>query len=391
MTKKFLFKIFLFLILGFGIYKAWQVWFGSVMPIPSATNITMLTPSVEVSDKLSDQIAYILSKDAPVRGVFKYAITDVTDKDPFVIVSVAGFSVSQPDTWSIDNAIWIGTVTTVKNSTNGYVDVVNVKNTTYGGGSGDILPFQNGTTAQYGPAGVHDCGFSLNGWKAVDLFPSQGMVYAAQAGEVSYICRDSHQMSIRVGNNMYVHLVDTGIEVGKNFTQGEAISNLVPGTFSDTCGNTDQLEDAAHVHFCFIPSGDGTYSADGYTLSTSTGNWTKGETTVHPTDYLTATWENADIIPDSTVGNNFWDGIVDGITTLTKPAKDALPQHQDMGIADTVLKKVSTPLELAYAVVLSQFNMTVPMWVISIWFILEAVRIIYAAYMWIKQAIPVIG
>lgn len=260
-----------------------------------------------------------------------------------------------------------------------------------GGGAGDILPFYKNTQAQYGPAGVHNCGFSLNGWLAVDLFPNNGEVYAANTGDVSYVCRDSTQMSIRVGDHMYVHLVDTGIKVGDHINQGQRISTLVKGNFNDTCGNATQNPDAGHVHFCFIPDGN-SYTADGWTLNTLDGNWRRGVDTVGTTGYLTAIWENANVaIPGSTVGANFWDGMAGGLVSFVSQILPVFPSHEAYGIAEKIIGVIKTPMDLVYNLVLVNFNMTITIWCFGIISALELIRLIYAGYMWVKRAIPVIG
>jgi hypothetical protein len=258
------------------------------------------------------------------------------------------------------------------------------------GGAGNILPFRSGTSAQYGMSGVHSCGFQLNGWQAVDFFPAEDMIYSSKAGEINYICRDNTQVAIRIGDNLYTHLADGGQLVGDTYAQGQAISGMVPGTFNDTCGVSNQSAQAYHVHFCFYPTHD-VWAADGYTLSTITGNWTKNGETYEPLEYLTADWSNAGVVLGPVAGGNIWDSVTGGVTSMVGHTVEALPAHTDMGMANTVLGSAGPALDLIYTVVLSNFNLTVPMWCIGIIFVLETVRIAYAGWMWVKKAIPIIG
>jgi hypothetical protein len=314
------------------------------------------------------------------------------------MVSVAGFPLNQQMPYSLDNAVWTGRVTLAPDGTGALVDdalpaaLLGTTENLGTGGAGDWLPFRNGSQAQYGVLGVHNCGFGLIGWEAVDLFPADNNVYAATAGEVQYMCRDGTQMSFRVGDHMYVHLVDTGLSVGTRIEQGQLLSSLVKGTFNATCGNASQGAEYGHVHFCFIANGN-QYTSDGYTLNTQSGEWTKGEEVVSPLGYLTAAWTTADgaPAPASMVGANLWDEMTKGFVSLFERSTAMFPFHQDFGFSERVITIAATTLRLVYAVVLVNFQMTVVIWVFGIISALEAVRLTYAAYMWIKRAIPVVG
>lgn len=362
--------------------------------------ITLLPASLPVDQTTQRQVLAALAQAAPARGVWKYAITNIDKRAAYQLVSVAGFKLDQPEQWQLDNAVWLGTVTMVPGQAAGLVeDVIPPQQPAAPapgagvGGAGDILPFLKGTQAMYGVAGVHDCGFSLNGWKAVDLFPADGDVYASQGGEVSYVCRDDTQIAVRIGNHMYVHLVDNGIQQGAQFSQGQKLSSLVKGSFNKPCGYASQGANDAHIHFCFIDDGGNSYATDGYLLNLLSSNWTKGQETIGTMGFLTATWQDANNIPapTSTVGGNFWDGIALGATTLANGAASKFPQHTAMGLAERIVNIAAVPLQLVYATILVNFNMRIVMWVFGIIVVLETIRLIYSGYMWIKRAIPVIG
>lgn len=366
-------------------------------------NITMLPPTIKVPTDINNSVVAALERESGRLDVTTFAVTGLSARSGYTYVSVAGFPAMRPGQyWNLDSAIWIGNVV-VKDSSAVVATIPNdaitqqplhapgPEQTGRGGGTA-FLPFASGSTAQYGIAGVHDCGFSLNGWKAVDLFPSSNMVYSSLGGEVNYVCRDGTQVALRIGNNLYDHLVDTGQQIGDKYTQGQALGSLVPGTFNTACGYASQNADAYHVHFCFIPDG-GNYYADGYTLSMASQTWTKGAENVAVGGTLTAAWTdaNGNPVPSPTGGANFWDYAIGGVTGALGKVLPAFPTHQAMGMADNVIRYIKPPLDLAYTLILVNFDMTIPLWVIGIIFTLEAVRLIYAGYMWIKRAIPLIG
>lgn len=355
-----------------------------------AEGITMLPATVKVSKEMEDSVANALLGTYAERGISVYAITDVDHRGEFSVVSVAGL----PDDaaqMQLESALWLGSVTVA--DTTGMPAVVNdVPAAGEYGGSGPVLPFRDGTQAMYGFLGVHGCGFGLgSSWVAVDLFPTENMVYASEAGSVSYVCRDGTQVSMRVGNQLYAHLVDTGQVMGDTYSQGQAIAGMVPGTFTATCGNATQSENNFHVHFCLVPV-SGAWSADGYTLDINSSQWVKGEEIVDPTEYLTAAWENANVPPPgSPVGGNFWDALMGGVSEMVDTVANQLPVHEDMSMRTKVMDAARPSFELISLVFFSSFDMTVPLWMFGIITAMELIRVIYAGWMWVKRAIPIIG
>jgi hypothetical protein len=361
--------------------------------------ISMLASSLPVDLALQNRVMAVLTQDAPQRGVFKYAITNISKKSGYLYVSVAGLPMDA-EKMSLGASMWLGMVQLSTDPGHpGLVvdlqapqppsptDLIN----TGTGGAGYLLPFRSGTTAQYGTSGVHNCGFSLNSWKAVDFFPAENMVYTSRPGEINYICRDSTQVALRIGDNLYTHLVDTGQQTGDSYGHGQAISGMVPGTYTGTCGVATQGAQAYHVHFCFLPSASGTFIADGYTLDVATQDWTKGQEVASPLDYLTADWENAGTFTGHRRGGNVWDSTIGGVNSMVHNTVSILPAHVDMGMSNTVMGSAGPAFDLIYTVVLSNFDLTVPLWVLGIIFVLETVRIAYAGWMWVKKAIPIIG
>lgn len=404
MKKRFIIYLLIFIIATGVAYKL-APGRARVYPVQAQySNIIMLPSSVDVDLNISNAVANSLDAEAARLDIYNFAITNVDYQAPYYTVSVAGFPfLDDPMAWSLDQAIWLGTVSILADdgmpaTVNNLYDAPIYTTPEYGyGGSGNILPFKNGTTATYGILGVHDCGFGLTGWKSVDLFPTVDMVYSSLAGEVNYICRDGTQIAIRIGNNLYDHIVDSGQQAGASYAQGEPIGSMVPGTFQARCGNATQQSNDRHVHFCFVPNGN-YFQADGYTLDMSTNPalWTKGSEQVAPLQQLTANWALATGISDSQVGaptggSNFWDYMVDGLIAAVSRVIPQLPQHQAQGIATKVNGVIATPLKVVYTLLLVNFDMTLMIWVVGIIFAMELVRIIYAGWMFVKRAIPVIG
>lgn len=368
--------------------------------------VKMVPATIPVELRVQEAVARTLAVGAEERGIFTYAITDVTHKDGYYYVSVAGLQESSTRMrW--DDMRWLGLVTlidqpdlpgmvqtqlpTTANSLPEAAGSVSAAERIVGGGSQNILPFRDGTRALYGVKGVHDCGFTLNGWKAVDFFPEENMVYASREGSVSYVCRDDHQMTLRIGNNLYSHLKINGIYIGDNLYQGQAISEMVPGTYDDVCGGTYQEPEQYHVHFCFIPDSNNVYSADGYSMvaTRDDGIWTKiGTYGVAPGQYMIADWANAGVNLDNPgPQSNFWDSLVGGLSSMAIKSMSVFPEHQDMHMSKTVMVNISPAIQLIN-LIFGQFDMTVPLWVMGIIFALESVRIIYAGYMWVRKALP---
>lgn len=183
--------------------------------------------------------------------------------------------------------------------------------------AGSILPFNVGTTATFGIAGVHDCGFGTN-WKAVDFFPAENMVYSSEDATIDYVCRDENQVSIKMGDHLYAHLQDVGQEIGDFYSQGQQIAPMVYGTLNSECGNTDQLQSNYHVHYCFIPNGN-FFDADNYNLHIDTEEWmyvdSVGMSVVHVGGTLTANWKGS----RTTVGGKPMVNIWDLILNITMP------------------------------------------------------------------------
>lgn len=259
--------------------------------------------------------------------------------------------------------------------------------------SGPILPFYRGSQATYGSKGVHECGFGLAGWKAVDLLPQQNQIYAVTGGEISSICRDSHQVSYRIGDNFYAHVRDTGQANGDQYAQGQALGEMVTGTYNDTCGYTQQGPSVYHVHFCFVPSG-GSYQIDGYTLNTTTGIWSKGGDTVATGGALTSTWEG---VTTPTINGslfNVFDWLLKGLQSLLMGLLyPLLPPGSTSGSVLNAIKLgsalsngVLTVFELTVGA-LSTFSWVIPLIALT-WFLINwSIQLGISLYLFITDLI----
>lgn len=270
--------------------------------------------------------------------------------------------------------------------------------TTTASANGYILPFHGSAT--YGERGVHDCGFST-GWKAVDLLPSENMVYASAAGTVSYVCRDSNQVALKVGDNLYTHLKDTGQKVGDQYYQGQAIGPMVTGSFNTACGYAEQAADHYHVHFCFVPDANGNFLADGYNLNINTGVWTKDGKTTQTGDQLVASGVSSVPVYGSQGMFNIFDFLLAGLdgiswwilsTFFLPPGTTQSTIFNLINWAGLFTNGVITVIELTGAA-LSTFNWWIPGACILLDLTLFAIQIgmtIYQLVMTLIKLIPLL-
>ncbi len=264
-------------------------------PVQAATPV-LLPSSQPIPAYLTQAVQIALTSNPPTNPSAYYAITNLSEGEDRIDLSLAGFADLPAGPWSIDDSQALYSLTLVQSPAGliiypvlalGVEPSLVATQAEYS----TMLPWKTGVM-WFGPRGVHDLGFGLPGWLAVDWVSSgkdgeaPNLVYAAQAGEVSYVCRDQTQISIRVGNLFYAHLVDNGIQVGDHFDQGELIGSMVPGTFSDYCGWAAQPDGMYHLHWGF----PGSIMADGWWLQTDTGYWVQGRQTVGVGQGMASDW-----------------------------------------------------------------------------------------------------
>jgi hypothetical protein len=276
------------------------------------------------------------SLDRAVRAAFRnaavtfklntyYSVTGLQLNRGWYFISMAGFDtpLARNQHWSLeDGQVWMGLVLATRNAKGTWTSAVEGTNaftalldkvprtvlspsaklsidpTRRRNALPDIyrFPWQVGTSMMYGMKGVHEGGFAILGtYKAVDLL-SDGDVsvghapnnlLAAAPGAINYVCDDGTSVAIRVGDLLYVHLMNNPkLKVGYSFATGEEIGPLRTGWFSSVCGYADQGENWFHIHWAF-PTGD-TFQAGGWTLSMRDQLWHRGTETRGIYEWLTA-------------------------------------------------------------------------------------------------------
>lgn len=283
-----------------------------------AAQIVMVPGTVTVNPEMEKAVAAALREAADLfTNPRFFAITDIRDEKNWALISVIGLAqVGDDQRWSMEDGAWFGLVLLEQTAQGSWlgatqgtpefselitqipeavIDQQSKKNLdprqprpTVAGGF--IFPLQSGLSMYYGDLGVHDNGFPsvVNGWKAVDLMSdgdtgaghAPNLLLASAAGTVDYKCTDASNAAIHLGDFFYTHLTVAGSPpVGETFSQGEDIGHLKTGDFSGPCGWATQPQGWFHVHWGF-PSAD--LQVEGWTLSMSSGNWTKCSDSVSP-------------------------------------------------------------------------------------------------------------
>ncbi len=153
------------------------------------------------------------------------------------------------------------------------------------------LPWQSGTSMQYGPSGVHEAGYDpiwgTGGWKAVDLLSdgstghAPNSVKAVTGGTIDGVCDDGTTVAVKMGGFIYAHLLKNDrLVIGHSFSQGDELGQLKTGTFGTKgkgCGYADQSPGWFHLHLGF-PNTDSIVFGD-WTLNLSEEVWRRGNET----------------------------------------------------------------------------------------------------------------
>jgi Tol biopolymer transport system component len=279
---------------------------------PSA-GATMVPGTVAVERDLEDQVLQALTAAPAASGeTTHYAISDLRREDDWSLVSVVGLSRAAPDeTWSLEDAVWIGLVLLHRDDEGRWSGAVEgteafsrllteVPETVLEAGAREsldprlraltpaeayVFPWEPGTRMQYGVLGVHNAGF-ISGWKAVDFLSdadtaaghAPNRLLAAAPGTISYVCRDGTSVAVRIGDLLYVHLLgNSNLTVGHTFALREELGQLKTGSFNDVCGWASQGSNWFHLHWGFPDTA--TFEAGGWTLNLSDGLWRRGDET----------------------------------------------------------------------------------------------------------------
>lgn len=386
--------------------------------------------SAELRGWLDDWLAATPPSDAPY-----YIVTYWNERETDYFVSMVGVLLASPDeAWSLEDVektTWMGSVTV--NKITGIVSPFSgpmgtgrkapglaSMRTAAGGGSYVMFPFAQGSSAMYGPRGVHGSGdYGTSGMLFVDLVSGDDMgvtaappyVYAADAGEVDYVCDDGVTVAVRTHNGdtgdyfLYAHMLDNANLVEAHaFTQGELIGTLKYGTFeggSPSCGWAEQHANHYHVHFGFVPSG-GKYQIGSCILTISTQTWACGDETVRVGGYLVG--GGGYTTPGNSTGTSgagtsvndptFFDYVLAGVVGLvSRNIFSLLPSHQPFEYAYIAYNSVEMFFRLVFVLVQSnvslQWVFVVLLYALTIKITMFAVSIIPLLFRAFKWLVPV--
>lgn len=283
------------------------------------------------------------------------------------------------------------------------------------------FPMEAGKKMVYGSLGIHDAGWNgveaLQDWLAVDFVSWIENDYAGMDAynhlgatiEVMYTCHDANNISVVFGFRslpwvvdpvaIYTHFVPLySFPKGEEYSDGEPIGLLAMGTFENAgCGYTSQQADHYHLHYGFpdtLNFDGSSLTWGGYYFDVATEEFTS---TSDPGDVVAAggILRNSDGSDDPPVGgapgNHVWTFLLDGLIELIQVALVGMPDHQAMNLALTVGGIAAVVLRLTWLIVLTNFNMVIPMLCLGVWMVAEAIRMVIAIGFFIKRSIPVIG
>lgn len=349
------------------------------------------------------------------QSIVYLAVVDVFSMANVYVISLVGLpGTADPQNWSITESSWIGTAAVSADyqqvALEGTTEYETLTAPVFDDWGGDpqmpIFPWESGKKAYYGSRGVHDAGYGLSGWKAIDWVsgPSYGSgfylngLYASEDAQISYVCRDSTSVAIRAGNFLYAHLKDNAtLEIGNNIYKGVKFAELVPGSFSDSCGWAAQQPGNYHVHWGFNPSA-GIMQVEDWTLNIASQLWSKGSISVKIGDSMVASGisyiddgDSGDFTANLD-GSHVWDSpIASFLETVVKRIIPRFPEGQSRQLGVTYLNAAGVAVRIFYILLKSNFDIRLFTYVLGIMFILEPARLIYAAYKLILKAIPGLG
>jgi hypothetical protein len=274
-------------------------------------HVRMAPPTIPVSDEITGTVRDLLVGISDEIDTRTFAITDLERRGEWYLVSVIGLvDIEDPAAWNLqDHSQWFGLAILTQDergnwrgSVEGAEDFgeylaaispdvlspaavselsgdVQIQSTGY------VFPWEPGYSMQYGGLGVHAAGFAgvVPNWKAVD-FLSDGRtdlgrapnrLLAASSGSITYICRGPLNVAIRIGDLLYVHLLDNAnLTHGRYFSQGQLLGQLKSGSFQDNCGWASQQAGWFHVHWGFPNVSP--FRAGGWELNLTDGIWRRG-------------------------------------------------------------------------------------------------------------------
>ncbi len=392
-----------------------------------AAGIVWASHTVPVPPVLLDVAADMLAAAPPAAY---YAVTNVTEKQNIYVLSILGLGADvDPGDWSIDDAVWLGTVA-IKSTDAGYIGGLEgsqeydqlTRGVFYleppelgdpaspaGGTDGEyytgpLLPIKPGTQAVFGPRGFHSAGYSLTGWYAIDVVSGSdlgsnaapNMVYGAADGQISYVCKDAVSVAVVAGDYLYAHIVDnSNLITGYQVKRGVGFGSLVTGNTNDSCGWTTQQPNHWHVHFGFNPSNT-SYLAN-YQIDINGSRFIKAGESYYVGDTLTnlnlSSGDNPGTDPGELTGDNFWDGIVSGfVGFVNKQILTTLP-NADKAVenAAVFINAGGVTLRIFFVILASNFKLGVFAFVVIAILIMESVRLPFIIYRLILKLFPTAG
>lgn len=409
------------------------VMFASVSPAVAQGETPYVVDSTRpISAELRHALDAWLAVDPP-SNAFYYIVTYTEDYTAYWAVSLVGVNLQAPDEpWSLEDTektVWMGSV--IVDKTSGQVSPFRevakahglaAMRLVAGGGSYVAFPFAQGTSALYGPRGVHGSGdYGTSGMLFVDLVSGDDMgataappyVFASDAGEIDYVCDDGVSVAVRTYNNstgdyfLYAHLVDNAnLVLSTAFNRGEMIGDLKYGTFqggSPTCGWADQHANHYHVHWGFVPAA-GKYQVGACILTVSTQAWQCGDQKIGVGGYLVG--GGGFSVPGQSGGTSgagatvsdptFFDYMLGGVVGLvSRSIFDLLPSHTPMKYTYAVFNAVEFFFKIVYVLVQSNLSLKwvfiIMLYAFTVKTTLFAVSLIPLFFRAIKWLVPIFG
>jgi len=365
-----------------------------------------------------------LTNNPPQHLTGNYVVTYLERRGPESwFVSVAATTASAPGDFAItENMVWAGTLIitqTGPDQWNGeyiahHAGKVMASLAQNGGGASITLPFQPGSNAVFGIAGVHGQSESwgVTGMVFVDLVGGANLgsnvmsdaVYAAEGGTIDFLCKDDKNVAVRIVGTketmLYDHILDnSNLTMSHSFSTGELMGTLRHGTFTGTvpvtCGGASQGANNYHVHWGFVPK-NGQFQAGQWVLNVSKEEWSDATTTVHPGQWITNSGDyipagtGGDDVPTGTISSpNFWDMTITGLYAVTRGILGVLPEHTANGIAVAMIQGVGIVLRIFYTIADTVLDLTVAFIVFGAILILEGLRLFMVTLRFFKKYIPV--
>lgn len=400
----------------------------------------LVNGTTPVSTEIRDAINVWLATSAPYDAPY-YAVTYVQPGVEKTLVSLVALNISDPDQeWHFveegntpSAVVWIGSVEVHPNGdvypfssnaqANGRGVVHRAVPRLSGGGAYVAFPWQAGKGVVYGKRGIHGSGdYGTSGMVAVDLLSGTDLgsgaandkVYAADAGEIDYVCNDGTSVAVRTYNSstgdyfLYAHLLNNAnLTIGTSFSRGQSFGSLKHGSFNDsstTCGWAEQASNHWHVHWMFTPSG-GAFRAEDCILETSDSKWHCGATQVIGTGgWLLggggtgSTGSTGTHDPGRTTTNlesSLWDNILVAVAFIIDPFWKVVPQHQGLSFIEPIYRTMELVFRLLRVFAYGNINLGP---VLALLFIAMGIRAVFflvwlaafALKAW-KSLVPILG